>query len=432
MMKNFNDNFVERNGFIPLAELENSRFKPQDFALASITRQIKAEGLNPEDFYFNPGKTETPYCYYKGVVIMDFSALDGKLDEIKSLISTENQNINDTVAQRNFDRFLTLVDPRLAPNLFMEVFNFIPDEDKFRLFERLWNYNENSREVFSQDFIKKVSKYKGVISSQPVADELGYVHVYTWEPQGQIWTTDVNIAIVRVLSLPSPRVFQGRVHSDQIISYNNHRSKREVKVYPHQVMQVEIMDLIDLGTFDDEMRSAGIIEQYEAYAGQIDKSWFHNPEGIHAVSHTKRVLMLSLIISYLERYSEQDRTILALASIYHDIGRTNDGYDPDHGVASYDKLVQEGLIPRAEGGDEEILKFIIQNHAIPDQSAYKKLNRYNLSDVNRNIRLYHAFKDADGLDRVRIKDLNPEYLRTGSAPRLLLAAHQLYCERVIY
>jgi len=36
------------------------------------------------------------------------------------------------------------------------------------------------------------------------------------------------------------------------------------------------------------------------------------------------------------------------------------------------------------------------------------------------------FKDADGLDRVRLGDLNPDYLRTASAPRLLLVAHQIY------
>jgi hypothetical protein len=115
-----------------------------------------------------------------------------------------------------------------------------------------------------------------------------------------------------------------------------------------------------------------------------------------------------------------------MAAIYHDIGRLTDGYDPDHGMASYDKVLEEKLTVADNPQDAEMLRFIVQNHAIPDQSAYKKLGRYDIDDVDRTWRLYDAFKDADGLDRVRINDLNPEYLRTPSAHRLLMLAHQLY------
>jgi hypothetical protein len=134
----------------------------------------------------------------------------------------------------------------------------------------------------------------------------------------------------------------------------------------------------------------------------------------------------------LEKFSVEDRDLFCLAALYHDIGRINDGYDPDHGIASYDKLIKEKMMELSDQPEHEILKFLIQNHAIPDQSAYKKLNYYELSDVDRTLRLYDAFKDADGLDRVRIRDLNPEYLRTNSAHRLLLAAHQLYNQQIPY
>ncbi|MEN6326400.1 MAG: hypothetical protein ABFD18_09395, partial [Syntrophomonas sp.] len=338
-----------------------------------------------------------------------------------------------------FDRFLSLIDSRLAPDLFMEVFNFIPDHDKYRLFERVWRYNENSQEIFTEEFIKKVSKYKGVTSALPAADEAGFVQLYrSHEPEGLLpeqtspWTTDVNIAILHALHFdPVPAIYRGRIHLDHIISYDSGKLK-ELKIKPHKVNQLETMDLINLRDFDTELRAAGIIQQYNSYAQKINNKWFHNPQGIHALSHTRRVLLLSLIISYLEKYNEEERTLLCLASIYHDIGRVNDGYDPDHGIASYQKLIDENLLALANNQDQEILRFLVQNHAIPDQSAYKKLNHYDLGDVDRTLRLYDAFKDADGLDRVRIKDLNPEYLRTRSAYRLILAAHQLYSQKVIY
>lgn len=434
------DNFIAGNSLIPLRKLEASLFKPDGFALAPLQNQINAEGLSLDDFYFNPSDAESPYCYYRGLLLLDFSFIDNKIVEIKSLIIRIEKDINESLVKRDYDRFLSLVDSRLAPDLFMEVFNFIPDQDKYRLFERVLRHNENSHEIFTKEFIKKAAIYKGVTSAHPVADEAGYVQVYRSQDmeahlpeQASYWTTDVNIAIHNALPfVPVPVIYQGRVHLNYIISYDNKRSKKEVKVKPQNVEQVELMHLINLVEFDTELREAGIIHQYNSYSKRIDNGWFHNPEGKHAISHTKRVLLLSLIISYLEKYCEEDRNLLCLASIYHDIGRKNDGYDPDHGIASYNKLINQKLLELANHQDQEILRFIVHNHAIADQIAYKKLNHYDLIDVDRTLRLYDSFKDADGLDRVRLNDLNPAYFRTGSAHCLLLAAHQLYSQRVVY
>jgi hypothetical protein len=437
LMMDKSDNFIGKYSLVPLSKLEISSF--DRFDLAPLQSQIEAEGLSLGDFYFNPNDKESPFCYYRGTVLLDFNLIDHKISEIIAIINRIKKDINESVAKRDFDRFLSLIDSRLAPDLFMEVFNFIPDQDKYRLFERLWRYNENSRKIFTEKFINKAVKYKGVTTTLPVADEKGYVQIYRSQdgekllPVQSSWTTDVNIAILHALTFnPVPDICKGRIHLSNIISYDNNRSKKEIRTESHKIKQIEVMDLINLQEFETELRSAGIIEQYNYYASKINNGWFHNPQGIHALSHTKRVLLLSLTISYLEKYCGEDRNLLGLASIYHDIGRETDGYDPDHGIASYHKLISENLLVSVNSHDQEILKFLVQNHAIPDQSANKKLNQYDLIDTDRTLRLYGAFKDADGLDRVRINDLNPEYLRTGSAHRLLMAAHQLYNQQVIY
>lgn len=440
MNDKYGDDFIARNLLIPLSELEDSPYKPMGFAFAPLRDQIATEGLKDDDFYFNPGDAEAPYSYYRGSVLLDFAGIDQKIGEIKILIVRLEKDINESVANRDFDRFLSLVDRRLVPDLFMEVFNFIPDQDKYRLFEKVWRYNENSHDVFTEEFIKKVSKYKGVTASRPVADTEGYVRVYRIKDEEMSlpdkvssWSTDVNIAIINALPLePRPTICQGKIHHNNIISFDNDRFKKEIKVKVSGVEQVEAMELINLLDFDDELTKGEIIEKYTLYSSMINNAWFHNPQGIHALGHTKRVLLLSLIICFLENFSEKDQAILGFASIYHDIGRKNDGYDPDHGLASYSKLINEQLLKLDDFHENEILRFLVQNHAIPDQSAYKKINRYALINVERTLRLYDAFKDADGLDRVRLKDLNPEYLRTDSAQRLILAAHQLYSRKVVY
>jgi len=430
--------FIERNRMIPLAQLNSSPAKPADLNVNTLKNLLKAEGLRTGDFYFNPLNPELPYCYYHGTTMLEFDLDDINVSELKTLIERTEKDINESVAKRDFDRFFTLVDARLAPELYVEVFNFIPDQDKFRVFERLWRFNPYSQEIFSEDFIRRVSKYKGVTSDRPVADEHGYVKVYgSWEtddPSDQdIWTADVNRAIFKILGFqPAPPVYQGRLHVDQIISFNNTKSIREVVVSPHQVKEIRAMDLVDLVKCGPELRKAGVVDRYQQYAGLIDIDWFHNPQGIHAVGHTKRVLLMSLMIAYWEGFDLEETDLLCLAAVYHDIGRTNDGYDPDHGLASYVKMTREKLSGLSTCQEQETLRFLVENHAIPDQTAYKKLNRYELGNVNKTLRLFDSFKDADGLDRVRLRDLNPEYLRTKAAHRLLLAAHQLYSQVVVY
>ncbi len=428
------DDFIERNSLIPITDLEQHPLKPQGFSLGPLQTQIRQEGMDPGDFFYNPNNPELPFCYYRGVVLLDLAQLDGKIADALNIIQRTEKDLNESVAKRDFDRFLSLIDERLAPDLFMEIFNFIPDDQKYRLFERVCRYNPNSRQVFTDDFIDKANKYKGVTASRPVADDQGFVEVYRGQstkknPPRDVrtWTVDINRAIKQALAFnPAGNVFKGRVHLDNITDYNMERYKKEVLINAFKVEELELMPLIKLEDFDNQLKTGGVIADYYTWVGKINNNWFHNPQGIHALSHTKRVLLLCLLISYLEKYAQEDKVILCMAAIYHDIGRLTDGYDPDHGMASYDKVLEEKLTVADNPQDAEMLRFIVQNHAIPDQSAYKKLGRYDIDDVDRTWRLYDAFKDADGLDRVRINDLNPEYLRTPSAHRLLMLAHQLY------
>ena len=75
-----------------------------------------------------------------------------------------------------------------------------------------------------------------------------------------------------------------------------------------RVERRKALALLDLRDLLPELTEAGIMRQYHGFAQQIDSRWFHNPQGVHGIRHTERVLLLSLIIAYLERYSEADRS----------------------------------------------------------------------------------------------------------------------------
>lgn len=135
-------------------------------------------------------------------------------------------------------------------------------------------------------------------------------------------------------------------------------------------------------------------------------------------------MLLSLILSWMEGLGEADRDLLCQAALYHDIGRSNDNFDPEHGRESYQKVLQYGLF-NGETESQEILRFIIENHCISDYKVERLVKDYKVSDPEHMFKLYLVFKDADGLDRIRINDLDVKQLRTPSAHKLLLVAREL-------
>ena len=456
-------NYAERNALIPLCDLRDgsepgdgspgrwqglqfaagkkasgeaqepsSCLDPPDGQVAALCEEIRAAGMRPEHFYFDPANRQTPWVYWRGVVLLDLPSLAGQAGIVKAIADRLEEEINESVVRRDFDRFLDLIDPRLAPELFMEIFTIIPDPDKFRLFERLWRFNPYAHDIFPADFAQKAYQYRKVTASLPPLDSAGWVRIFISLGDGadpyraQSWTTNINRVLRAASTIPAAPIYQGRVHPDHINSYDGDRQAGKVLVKPGTVEDIRPMDLIDLADFEADMNRAGLLDRYRALAGQIDPGWFHKPEGIHAVGHTRRVLMLSMLLACLEKFSPADRDLLARAAICHDIGREDDGYDPGHGQASYARTCRECLVQWANPEENEIFRFIVENHDLPDSKAYQRVQRYQLGEMERTLRLYDTFKDADGLDRVRLGDLNPDYLRTPSAPRLLLVAHQIY------
>ena len=148
-----------------------------------------------------------------------------------------------------------------------------------------------------------------------------------------------------------------------------------------------------------------------------DEQWFrHRPRGIHGAPHTTRVLIwAAMLVDGLGRRDALRRDELLWAASVHDVGRVNDGVDRGHGARSaawvLDRLVAER--PALSGLDLPFVAELCRWHEVPDAA----IERLSLELV--------ILKDADGLDRVRIGDLDPERLRLQHAARMVEAAESL-------
>lgn len=153
---------------------------------------------------------------------------------------------------------------------------------------------------------------------------------------------------------------------------------------------------------------------------------FYNPYGIHGLGHTKRVLTLCNKLAELNELNPDERKILHVSALWHDIGRTNDFFDYHHGISSFAKAIKMRLYPYDDltESELEIVRYIVENHPIDDTDGIRNVANYSI-DRDIAIKLYSIFKDADGLDRLRIGDLNPKYLRNQYSHGLIGYASEL-------
>ena len=172
------------------------------------------------------------------------------------------------------------------------------------------------------------------------------------------------------------------------------------------------------------IRDSDFRANYKEYDRLILPELYHRPLGIHGVNHVRRTLLIAFLMASFDQLSTTQVRILGYASVYHDIGRTHDGVDDYHGYASYKKVIKLGLLNDQKATEVGMIKELIERHAISDKNAFslKSVNEDMQDEVNFLLRY---FKDADGLDRVRLGDLNADYLRTDTAKKMTLVAHQI-------
>jgi hypothetical protein len=140
-------------------------------------------------------------------------------------------------------------------------------------------------------------------------------------------------------------------------------------------------------------------------------------KGIHGLQHTQRVNTLSSLIYFFEGGNLGTWQEINTAAKFHDIGRVNDYGETTHGSLSVDKIIK--LIPDLHSWDLDLdlVKYLMINHSVGDNDIPYVDERYQIS--------LEILKDADGLDRVRIGDLDPRYLRLGISPQLVEIAYYL-------
>ena len=157
------------------------------------------------------------------------------------------------------------------------------------------------------------------------------------------------------------------------------------------------------------------ITQQLLYDYEPKESWLAHDSDIHGVGHMTRVFILQeLICDQLEKEGTAvNRQATRYGAMAHDVGRHDDGRDLEHGRRSAEWM-QKNLAGKMSPEALDVATYIVHWHVPPDDEAPVMTTELKV------------LKDADGLDRARLGDLDPSYLRTNAAKNLVDVAQKLY------
>ena len=152
---------------------------------------------------------------------------------------------------------------------------------------------------------------------------------------------------------------------------------------------------------------------------------------LHGLGHIERVLLFGALIAWQEGLDARDTALLLAACSYHDIGRIADGRDHGHGARSAVKLqgpAFRGLRASLTEQDFRILQAAVTAHSLPSKrmSEIGEACHVEAQQQARYLELAACLKDADGLDRIRLGDLDVSRLRHRSSRDLAFFAEALY------
>ncbi|MBM4059987.1 MAG: hypothetical protein FJ265_02675 [Planctomycetes bacterium] len=148
---------------------------------------------------------------------------------------------------------------------------------------------------------------------------------------------------------------------------------------------------------------------------------FVHASSLHGQAHVARVLVHAFRLVAATGRPDEVRRLWA-AVYLHDLARTHDGRCQRHGEDAVRQFAPRpelrALFARGgvEAGDYEPIHTAVVFHSRPD----------GLDRRHPHWPLLALLKDADGLDRVRLGDLDPRYLRHPEARGMVGFAERLY------
>ena len=269
--------------------------------------------------------------------------------------------------------------------------------------------------------------------------------------QAYSWSLDINQANLFAARYGyQSKIIKAKTSKNKVLEYFD--VEKECLIMPEDITVIETMELYGEGFYKALPKKVKVIYHY--YRDVMAQFLKFKTEKDHDMPHSARVLFICLVLAYLYELDIESTKILAEAAISHDLGRVHDGEDDTHGYKSAElyknncKIINIAFRAQMEQGDfalrdnwknaieYDFVDFLICYHCLPDEIGFEKIKQnaekyQEWRDKEEKITLlYKIFKDADGLDRVRLGnilgDLDLNQIRLPESKRMTLLARILF------
>ena len=148
---------------------------------------------------------------------------------------------------------------------------------------------------------------------------------------------------------------------------------------------------------------------------------FVHQSSIHGQGHVARVMVHAFRL--LRATGHHDETTRLWAAVFlHDLARTHDGHCQVHGGNAWKRFETEECLQRRVA----LAGITAEEHAVIATAVTMHSKSEDLERTDPHWRLTALLKDADALDRVRIWDLDPSYLRFKESRGMVGFAKELF------
>jgi len=228
------------SNLIPITAYKN------DDEINEFIKIINKLDLDINDFYKVQGKLYK-YCYLKETVLVEI--YDTNEDyfinfKVREQIEQRERIHKKCIENKEYIRLFCLIDKPYRFLFYQQLFNDIPDKQKYEVFKDMYTSCEYGFNNLSRKFLEKVFKYnkadKNWFNEDIVVIYRGEGSLSAPYTEAYSWTTDIDIARWFAERFNSHgKIYKGYIEQKYILDYLGDRNEKEILAFPEDVFNVE-------------------------------------------------------------------------------------------------------------------------------------------------------------------------------------------------
>ncbi|EKS4345135.1 hypothetical protein QB607_003139 [Clostridium botulinum] len=217
-----------------------------DMEVNNFIKIINKLDLDINDFYKVEGKLYK-YCYLKETVLVEI--YDTNEDyfinfKVREQIEQRERIHKRCIENKEYIRLFCLIDKPYRFSFYQQLFNDIPDEQKYEVFRNIYTSCEYGFDNLSREFLEEIFEYNKVdknwFNEDIIAIYRGEGDLSTPYTEAYSWTININVARWFAERFNSNgKVYKGYIRQQDILDYLGDRNEKEVLVFSEDVFNIE-------------------------------------------------------------------------------------------------------------------------------------------------------------------------------------------------